>query len=77
MEKCCKTCQWWDSDSMVEVCCNGGAEHCAGYSHSGAYPVNQMRFRCSVCGMNARNKFWDAPYCPNCGAKMDGGKDNA
>lgn len=31
---------------------------------------------CSVCGLYAyRDKFdqpWESPYCPNCGAKMDG-----
>ena len=28
--------------------------------------------QCSVCGSKEANK--DANYCPNCGAKMDGGK---
>lgn len=30
--------------------------------------------RCSICGceMNERNQFWDAPFCPNCGADMRG-----
>ena len=31
---------------------------------------------CSVCGLYAyRDKFdqpWESPYCPNCGAKMNG-----
>lgn len=28
---------------------------------------------CSHCQaeMNDRNKFWDAPHCPSCGAKTD------
>ena len=28
---------------------------------------------CSECGqgMNERNQFWNAKYCPNCGARMD------
>ena len=27
---------------------------------------------CSECGqgMNERNQFWNAKYCPNCGARM-------
>ncbi len=30
--------------------------------------------KCSVCGFDCgANSF---SYCPNCGAKMDGGKDN-
>ena len=30
---------------------------------------------CSVCGFKA--SYQDKNYCPNCGAKMDGGADNA
>lgn len=40
------------------------------YSHSGGYPVNLIRYRCSVCGRTVCKK---EPYC-HCGAKMDGGK---
>lgn len=37
---------------------------------------------CSICGKpapdekNTSEKYscWTSPYCPNCGAKMDGGK---
>ena len=29
---------------------------------------------CSVCGFKA--SYQDKNYCPNCGAKMDGGADN-
>ena len=32
----------------------------------GTYPIS----RCSEC-QNAMPFVWDAPYCPNCGAKMD------
>ena len=28
---------------------------------------------CSLCGEEAPNDgYWKSPYCPNCGAKMDG-----
>lgn len=37
------------------------------YSHSGAYPVNRRRFKCSVCGRTVSRK---EPYC-HCGARMD------
>ena len=37
------------------------------YNHSGAYPVNRIRFKCSVCGRTASRK---EPYC-HCGARMD------
>ena len=35
---------------------------------------------CSVCGKPAAEhdspiSFWESPYCPWCGAKMDGGVD--
>lgn len=29
---------------------------------------------CTVC--NEPNKQYQPPFCPNCGAKMDGGSDN-
>lgn len=28
--------------------------------------------RCSNCGYCPGIMFWNSPYCPNCGAKMDG-----
>lgn len=31
---------------------------------------------CSVCGYYIPGiRFWNAPYCPKCGARMDGGND--
>lgn len=39
------------------------------YRHGGGYPVNLIRYRCSVCGRTVCKK---EPYC-HCGAKMDGG----
>lgn len=30
---------------------------------------------CTECGYFPGIKFWTSPYCPNCGAKMDGGAD--
>lgn len=32
-------------------------------------------FGCTECGYFPGIKFWTSPYCPNCGAKMDGGAD--
>ena len=40
----------------------------------------ELHFKCSVCGKNEAmptrmyKPIWE--YCPNCGAKMDGGRDN-
>ena len=30
---------------------------------------------CSICGENSPNGF-KTPFCPNCGARMDGGNSN-
>lgn len=44
-------------------------------------PYNRRRCYCSHCGKHngvggiAQNQ--EKPYCPNCGAKMDGGDNNA
>lgn len=27
---------------------------------------------CSACGYIPGIRFWNAPYCPSCGARMDG-----
>ena len=34
-------------------------------------------FTCSICGCEAPEDggYWASPYCPYCGAKMDGVKD--
>ena len=32
---------------------------------------------CSVCGWSIEEYVGDYAYCPNCGAKMDGGAENA
>lgn len=33
------------------------------------------RFQCSACGVKNHRTRWD--YCTHCGAKMDGGNENA
>lgn len=42
-------------------------------------PKREYDYICSVCGGDAPENRWRnnailTPYCPNCGAKMDGGK---
>ena len=32
------------------------------------------KYKCSMCGKF--NKQYSPPYCPHCGAKMDGGNDD-
>ena len=36
--------------------------------------ISNKKYDCSECGYSNGRK--QSPYCPNCGAKMDGGKDN-
>lgn len=38
-----------------------------------------MRHKCSVCGFHAGvgRKYNEFLHCPNCGAKMDGGEEDA
>ena len=31
-------------------------------------------YRCSNCG---NKEYWESNFCPNCGARMDGGNDDA
>lgn len=42
----------------------------------GKWIRDEFGTRCGACGLYAyRDKFdqpWESPYCPNCGAKMDG-----
>lgn len=52
--------------------------HWAEKKSSGLGGIWDYYFVCNVCGGNTPNKAYIiAPdYCPNCGAKMDGGEDN-
>lgn len=39
-------------------------------------PGTKTRQTCSVCGMTGMEHIKFYSYCPNCGARMDGGNDN-
>jgi hypothetical protein len=66
----------WYADSIKEI----PAADVAPVVH-GEWVVNPKReydYICSVCGGDAHEDRWRnnailTPYCPNCGAKMDGG----
>ena len=60
-----------------------GAETCEDFKNKADYAevkhgywadTDPLEWACSVCGY--RVKRWNStPYCPNCGAKMDGRSD--
>lgn len=45
----------------------------------GRWVKDEFGSRCGACGLYAyRDKFdkpWESPYCPNCGARMDGAEE--
>ena len=44
--------------------------------YNGDKPYTQFAHSCSQCKyLNKKKKGWHTNYCPNCGAKMDGGAD--
>lgn len=43
------------------------------WTPSGAVAVTRTTYRCGLCGRGTAVKF---NYCPNCGAKMDGGDNH-
>lgn len=43
------------------------------WTPSGAVAVARTTYRCGLCGRGTAVK---SNYCPNCGAKMDGGADD-
>lgn len=43
------------------------------WTPSGAVAVARTTYRCGLCGRGTAVK---SNYCPNCGAKMDGGADH-
>ena len=56
-----------------EVCGESFCEHCD--PDWAEYECEIGHYVCSVCGQPT--KTGDMNYCPHCGAKMDGGADNA
>lgn len=44
------------------------------WTPSGAVAVTRTTYRCGLCGRGTAVK---SNYCPNCGAKMDGGDGDA
>ena len=72
----CRAC--WVDDMLDEIDCFQPAADVA--------PVRHGRWECGKpCPVCGRDRFdgldadiwadWEPPYCPNCGAKMDGGAD--
>ena len=82
----CRAC--WVDDMLDEVECfqpadvapvvRGWWEHVDSsywrWTPSGAVSVSHITYRCGLCGWGTVAK---TNYCPNCGAKMDGGGGDA
>lgn len=43
---------------------------------SGDVQVNRVNLKCSCCGYRLFDMVKRSEPCPNCGARMDGGKDD-
>ena len=43
---------------------------------TGSYDPRETWIKCSVCNYPTTKSWGETKYCPNCGAKMDGGTDN-
>ena len=44
--------------------------------HEGGWFCTACGEEVTICSVG-KDKTWEYPYCPNCGAKMDGGADDA
>ena len=67
-------------DSAINALRNVPAADVAPVVH-GTWELRHGSWYCSNCGRGYKIKFGVAPackhnYCPNCGAKMDGGNEN-
>lgn len=48
----------------------------AGKAKRGTWMTVEHGIRCSACKRTFNYCLWGAKYCPMCGAKMDGGKED-
>lgn len=75
--KYCETCNWYGTDL-----CNGCATPMSRIPAADVEPVRHGKwipynlkeclYLCSECNAHPRDR---TKYCPNCGARMDGGKN--
>ena len=83
MKKCCDTCihkrvcDYWEKEAYPDDYGNYDGEPCMDYFPVDVAPVihgewkNHITYvECSVCGAMPYSR---SMFCPNCGAKMDGG----
>lgn len=70
--------------NTIEICEEAADRYKAQLPKEGEWILENYWWHCSVCGENptrgmgyvqGKNELFKV--CPNCGAKMDGGKDNA
>lgn len=82
LEAVCKYCCEYDSEDTECICNERLAvlkiptADVAQVSHGRWLCVDtdtEQFFLCNIC---EKKEYWESNYCPNCGAKMDGGADN-
>ena len=82
LEAVCKYCCEYDAESTECICNERLAflkipiADVANVRHGRWLCVDtdtEQFFLCNIC---EKKEYWESNYCPNCGAKMDGGADN-
>lgn len=69
----------WIEDGYCDIpcvcsCCGAEAQYTSTFKETFVYDREENL--CST-GYEERRKYIRTPFCPNCGAKMDGGDNNA
>lgn len=79
----CKVCgAWFSSTAKTEICptCERALKRLNGYAgpvvHGQWIELAFGELKCSVCGIVQEDNAYPYNYCPNCGGKMDGGKED-
>ena len=81
-EKAYEKCGWYNTVNGKSICA-ARKDELAAIPAADVAPVRHGRWECGKpCPVCGRDRFdgldadiwadWEPPYCPNCGAKMDG-----
>ena len=86
MKKCCdtcihkKVCDYWEKEAHPDDYGTYDGEPCIDYFtadvvHGEWIDFNIAEWKCSKCGYRVE-RWNNTPFCPSCGARMDGGSKN-